>query len=299
MSGDFSLLRVAVIGLGPMGQNHARAVTDTAGARLAGVVDIDPRLVAKAAATYSSPVFADVHGLIGHIDAAVIAVPPEHHAAVAVPLLKAGIACLIEKPLTATPAQADELAAAAGSACIAVGHIERFNPAIAPVLALGLEPSGISHVTAVRLAPVGGRAVATDVVADMMVHDIDITVKLKGADVVAVQAEGDLPTRVSAVLRYADGTEAQLVADRAAAHRERSFKFRADGDAIEVDFLGRRASRNGHEFPITPQDALRTQLEDFLDAIQARREPRVSLADGRACMDLVWRVQAAVLERAP
>jgi predicted dehydrogenase len=281
-----------------MGQNHVRAVTDTPGATLAAIADVDADLAARSATTFSSTAFTDARELIGLIDAAVIAVPPEYHAAVAVPLLNAGIACLIEKPLAATPERACEIAVAAKSACVAVGHIERFNPAIAPVLALGLGPRDISGIAAARLAPVGGRAVATDVVADMMVHDIDIAVKLKGADVVSVRAEGNLPTRVRAVLRYADGTEAHLMADRAATHRERTFKIATRDDAIEVDFFHRRATRNGKNLPVTPQDALRAQMEDFLEAIRARRDPRVSLADGRACMDLVWRIQAAVMRGA-
>jgi predicted dehydrogenase len=295
MSGsDFSPLRVAVIGLGPMGQNHVRAIAETAGATLAAVVDIDEAVRAKTASAAGCPAYADLRALIGRIDAAIVAVPPEQHAAVAVPLLEAGIHCLIEKPLSTTPEDARAIGGAVGDAVVAVGHIERFNPALQAILAMNLVRRDVANVVATRRAPRGGRAVATDVVADMMVHDIDIVVALKGADVAVVTATGDPSKAVTAQLTFTDGSKARLTAERDAERRERTLTFTAGGEVIAVDFLERRARRDTHELPVTSYDALRTQLRDFLDAIRHRRSPRVTLADARAGMDLVWRIQAAL-----
>jgi predicted dehydrogenase len=299
--GGLSLLRLAVIGLGPMGQNHVRAIADTPGAKLAAVVDIDSRVAAATAATFACLAHGDSRAVIGEVDAAIIAVPPADHAGVAVPLLRAGIHCLIEKPLAPTPEQATAIAAAAGAAVagqgvVAVGHIERFNPALEPVLALNLMPTEIMRIDAVRTAPRGGRAVATDVVSDMMVHDLDVAVKLKGGDVTEVEAQGDPATAVDACLRYADGTHVRLRADRAAESRERTFRIETRAQAIEVDFLARRARCDGRDLPVTPHDALRAQLADFLEAARLSRAPRVTLDDARASLALVWRIHAALAQ---
>lgn len=290
--------RHAVIGLGPMGLNHVRAMGDIVGARLVAVVDLDAAKANDTARAFHCEAVRDIRELPGRIDTATVATPPEFHAAVALPLLRAGIPCLIEKPLAMTPADCSAIIAAARDAgvCVAVGHVERFNPAVEALLALGLAPASIRTMTAHRLAPAGGRHVAVDIVSDMMVHDLDVVLALKPDEVAGVSGVGETRTHAHAGLSFADGATASLQADRKADARTRTLVVETADGAYHLDFMARTLrylSGDGatvRDIPVVARDALRAEIADFLDAARSARAPRVDAAQALRAMRVAWRI---------
>lgn len=279
-----------------MGLHHVRTYADLPNAKLVAVVDIDRPRADETAKTFSCTALYDAAGLIGRVDAVSIATPPEFHAAVSLPLLNAGIACLIEKPLALNQADCQAIVAAAEklTATVAVGHIERFNPAAEVLLAQGLASTSIHSISVERLSPAAGRQMPVDVVSDMMIHDLDIVLTLKGADVVEVTASGVADSHATATLRFADGTTAKLVANRKADRRHRELKLRANDVDYVLDFMNRSVTRAGQKLAVREHDALRAEIGDFLQAVTAKTKPRVTLQQAFAAMRLVWRILNAM-----
>lgn len=181
-------MKVAVIGVGHLGKHHARILASLPGISLAGVVDIDAARAAEIAGEYGTSAFGsaqDIHGL----ELAVIAAPTESHAEIALPLIERGVHTLVEKPLTQTLAQADALIAAAKrfGTVLAVGHSERFNPAVQAARPYVSDPGFIEvH----RLGTQIGRSLDIDVVLDLMIHDLDLILSLVPSAVESVEAVG-------------------------------------------------------------------------------------------------------------
>ena len=163
--------RIAVVGVGHFGRNHARILSALSDARLVAVVDVDAERAAAVAAETGATPETDVRALDGQVDAVTLAVPTEVHHAVALPLLERGIAVLVEKPMARSVAEADELiaAAAASGAVLAVGHTERYNPAVVVARSLVRSPRFIEvH----RIGAFPARSLDIDVVFDVMIHDL-------------------------------------------------------------------------------------------------------------------------------
>ncbi len=289
-------LRIAVVGLGPMGQRHARTIAAHPHARLVMAVECDP---SRAKMEIGCPIVAASDDLVGQVDAAVLAVPTAAHAAVAVPLLKAGIHCLIEKPFVASPVEADRIreAAQAGGAVVRVGHIERFNPAIDALFVKA--PRDIRAISARRISGASARVTDIDVVMDLMVHDLDIVLALKPTPVQSVAAAGTRD-HATALITFADGALATVTASRIAPLRVRDLDVFADDTALHVDYVARTLGeyRRGSgdaatscEVPM--KDALTEQLSAFLKACAGAATP-VTADEARAVMDLAWRIQAAL-----
>ncbi|MCB2106756.1 MAG: Gfo/Idh/MocA family oxidoreductase [Rhodobacteraceae bacterium] len=290
-------LRVAVIGLGPMGQNHVRAWQRVPGALLTAVVDTHAERVATVMRETGCTSVATSDDLIGIVDAVSIATPADTHDQVAAPLLRAGVHCLIEKPLATTPDGCAAIAAAAeaGGAVAQVGHIERFNPAIAALQARLNAPLAACKITARRLNPASGRAIALDVVSDLMSHDIDIVLALKKAVPVTVSAERHGPESVTACLSFADGGSATLTADRDAQARVRDFVIETSVHRFSVDFAARTMSADDTMQVVDhSRDALTLQLTSFAEACRAHRTPDASVAAARDVMNVVWRIHKAL-----
>jgi predicted dehydrogenase len=281
-----------------MGLNHVRAVSRCSGVTLAAVYDIHPDRAAAVAGEYVCAAVADVAALARCVDAAIVATPPATHAEVAAALLRRGVHCLIEKPVATEGAACKAIAQAAhaGRAVVQVGHVERFNPAVA-ALAAARGAAPIADIAARRHNPPPGRAPGIDVVADLMIHDIDIVLMLKGADPVAVTAARGGPECVDAVLSFADGSSARLSADRAARDKARELTMNAGGHAYRVDYAAKAAWRDGLALAIPEHDALDAQLMAFAAAARGGANP-APLAAGQAALAVVERVRAA-LERPP
>ncbi|MGH9220278.1 MAG: Gfo/Idh/MocA family oxidoreductase, partial [Vicinamibacterales bacterium] len=165
-------MKAAVIGVGHLGKHHARILASMPGVSLAGVVDINRERAAQIATQYNTRVFGTVDE-IGQLDLAVIAVPTKSHAAIALPLIESGVHTLVEKPVAQTVVEADSLIAAARrrGVVLAVGHSERFNPAVAAARPHIKDPRFIEvH----RLGTSPERSLDIDVVLDLMIHDLDL-----------------------------------------------------------------------------------------------------------------------------
>ncbi|MGB8260848.1 MAG: Gfo/Idh/MocA family oxidoreductase [Terracidiphilus sp.] len=243
-------LRVAVAGAGAFGKNHLRVYRELeqagAGVTLAAVVEQDPVRAAEHAKAYGIPVFATVESLLAadlKLDAATVAVPTVHHHAVAGALLEAGLDLLVEKPLAATLAEADELVALAErkGRILQPGHLERFNPAV-----LAVEPQlrRPMFFEAHRLSLFTPRALDVDVVLDLMIHDLDIVLTFARSAVREVRAVG-LPVVSPKVdianvrVEFESGCVANFTASRVSTERVRKLRFFEPKQYVSIDYARR------------------------------------------------------------
>jgi predicted dehydrogenase len=280
-----------------MGLNHARCVTAHPRTQLAMAVEPDE---GRAKANIGCPVESTVVALIGQVDAAIIAVPTAMHAFVATPLLKAGISCLIEKPYVANAAEAEALMQTArdSEAVIRVGHIERFNPAVSVLLSR--PPRNIRSITARRLNAASARVTDVDVVLDLMVHDIDVVLNLKGDKVTKLTAEGDRDQAI-AKLTFDDGAVATIGASRKVTSVTRDLKVVGEKIEMTVDYQRRSLVevRNESEgvrartVDVPQHDPLTAQLSAFLAAREGK-QTGVTPGEATAVMQVAWRIQAAL-----
>jgi predicted dehydrogenase len=312
-SGTGGGVRVGVVGVGALGQHHARVYAALPGARLAGVYDIDPARAAEVVGRHGGRVFEHLRGLLDEVDAVSVAVPTVDHHRVARVLLEAGKDVLVEKPMTTTIAEAEDLirVAAERKAVLQVGHIERFNPAVDVLKATVSRPRFIEvH----RLGSFSPRSLDIDVVLDLMIHDLDIVLTLDGSEAVQVDAVGVpvLTARVDIAnvrLRFASGLIANLTASRVSAEKVRKFRVFSPRTYISVDFARREAQVYrltdgvaGPEIKVEQtaapdEEPLRRQLAAFVECASSRRSPVVSGADGLRALRLAHVILARIAEQ--
>src|SRR5262245_51285879 len=182
-------LRIAVIGVGYLGRHHARILASMSDVDLVAVVDTNRPRAEEIAAASRTRALTDYRDVLGAVDAITLAVPTETHATIAIPFLDAGVPVLVAKPMAATLADADAMIAASArtAAVLAVGHTERFNPAVVTARPLLTDPRFIEvH----RLGTFPERSLDIDVVFDLMIHDIDVLLSLVPSEVAAIEAVG-------------------------------------------------------------------------------------------------------------
>jgi predicted dehydrogenase len=302
-AGSGKPLRVAVIGVGHLGKHHARILSALDGASLVAVVDKLPARAAEIAAIYRTRALTDSRALLGDVDAVSVAVPTELHRDIALPFLERGIAVLVEKPMARSLAEADEMiaAASASGATLAVGHTERYNPAVAAVLPLVTSPRFIEvH----RLGVFPERSLDIDVVFDLMIHDLDVILSLVRSEVTSVEAVG-VPVLTprydiaNARLRFASGCIANVTASRISKDRVRKIRFFQPDAYLSIDYAaqevegwrlvkhdGARPSIEGGPIPVVRDEPLRLELADFVRATRERGSPAVDAAAGRRALEL-------------
>jgi predicted dehydrogenase len=301
-----------VVGVGALGQHHARVCADLPGATLAGIFDIDAARGAEVAGRHGSRAFAHLRELLPEADAFVVAVPTVDHHRVAAALLEAGKDVLVEKPMCSTVGEAQDLVRLAGErgAVLQVGHVERFNPATDVLRANAARPR---FVEVHRLGSFSPRSLDVDVVLDLMIHDLDIVLTLDGSEAVQVDAVGVpvLTPRVdiaNARLRFASGLIANLTASRVSAERVRKFRVFSPRTYISADF----AAREAHVYrladgPAGPEirsertaapdeEPLRRQIAAFASAVRDRSVPVVSGADGLRALRLAHLILARMAD---
>jgi len=297
-----SPLKLAVIGAGMMGRRHLSAAKSSPDIALVAAIDSDRARAEDAARDAGCAAESDTASLAGRIDAAVIAAPTAAHAAIAVPLLRAGVSCLVEKPLAASEAEIAQMIDAArdGKALLQVGHVERFNPAVETLLAAAVPAGAIRALAARRMSAASARVTDIDVVTDLMVHDLDVVLALKGVEIAAVQAAGNDDHAV-ALLRFPDGAVATLTASRLTATRIRDLDVADDDAFYHLDYIGRTVARTlkrdhmtSAQLAVPRTDALAAQLGDFVRCVRTKSKPRVSGEDAPAVMRTAWRIQAAL-----
>lgn len=296
MSNSNGVLKIAVVGLGPMGMHHVRAIKDLSGAVLTAVVDLVSTRAQETAQAFNCAALTRAEDLIGVADAVVIATPPEAHRDAAIPLMKAGIACLVEKPLAMSEQDCVEILSAAESAGVvaAVGHIERFNPATEALFAENLESGDIGSIRVKRFSPASGRQVPVDVVSDMMIHDLEILIALKGDNISSITARGQIEDWAHAQISFADGTTADVSTNRKADVRERVLSMETRRGIYDLDFMNRTLKRCGATgtqiIGVLEQDALRAEQRDFIKAIRTRTSPRVTPRSALRAMRVAWKI---------
>ena len=296
-------IRVAVIGVGHLGRHHARILSELPGARLTAVVDTIEERARAAAEPSGAEALTDYRALQNSVDAVTIAVPTELHREIAQPFLERGVPVLVEKPMARSLAEADDLLQAArrSNAIFAVGHTERYNPAIAAILPLVSRPRFIEvH----RLGAFPDRSLDIDVVFDLMIHDLDVILSLVQSPVSAIEAVGVpvLTTRydiANARLRFEDGCIANITASRISRERVRKIRFFQQDAYISIDYAaqevegyrlvrrdGARPDIQGGQLPVQREEPLKRELADFVGAVRDRRAPLVTGDDGRRALAL-------------
>jgi predicted dehydrogenase len=317
-----SRLRVAVFGAGAFGRNHLRVYREleTAGhpVILAAVVDADAGPAGRAAEDWRIPAYSSVDEFLAagpKIDVASICVPTSAHFAVASRLLEKGIDLLIEKPIAASIEEADELISAADRAgrILQVGHLERFNPAVTAVQPLLNSPM---FFEAHRLSVFTPRALDVDVVLDLMIHDLDIVLKLANSPVREVRAVG-LPILSKKVdianvrLEFESGCVANFTASRVSTELVRKLRFFQPHQYVSIDYARKDlliidVAADGKPMPslgftkppIEAGEPLRLEIEAFLESVRTRSTPRVSARDGREALALALKINAAIADHA-
>ena len=311
-SNERNKIRVAVVGAGDFGRNHARVYRELEGAELAGVVDTDAARAAQLAAEFSTEVLPSLESLAGRVDAASVAVPTVEHARVGCRLLELGVDVLVEKPIAASLAEADRLISTASRArrILQVGHLERYNPGLAAVVPIVNRPL---YFEVHRLGVFTPRSLDVDVVYDVMIHDLDILLALVDEPVTEIRATGipvltDKVDIAQARLDFASGAVANVTASRVSTERVRKLRFFQHHEYISVDFTRQDALRvrvkepgPQPKFDFTTlaaerEEPLRAELRAFLDAVRTRRTPLVDGPAGRRALELADRVMAGILE---
>jgi len=315
-----------VVGVGVFGRNHARVYKELElqgePVRLLGVVDPDTSRADAVAREFGCKAFGSVHQMLtthSEVQAASVATPTMYHLPVAGELMKAGVDVLIEKPLAATEAEAEELVAVAGKhkRIAQVGHLERFNPAVRATVPLLTKPMFFEvH----RLSVFTPRSLDVDVVLDLMIHDLDIVLAFAKSPVKEVRAVG-LPILSGKVdianvrLEFESGCIANFTASRVSTERVRKLRFFQPRQYVSLDY-GRQevlvftvASEDASEAtpsvnpqigvtkpPVASEEPLHAELKSFLQAVRERSTPVVPLEDGRRALALALQIVAAIRE---
>lgn len=316
-------LRLAVIGVGHLGKEHARILAGLPEVELVGVADVNADQARAVAARCGTHAYSDYWPLLNLVDAAVIVVPTVQHHAIAGEFLRRGIPLLVEKPLAATLEQAEalvELARAHGT-LLQVGHIERFNPAFVELEHRPLQPK---YVSCERLGPFTGRSTDIGVVLDLMIHDLDILLTLVKAPVQTVEAVGvsvfgGHEDVANARLTFANGCVANVTASRASPTPLRRMHVWAPEGYVALDFSKRHLTliQPSEDRPDPPAlallkeqlfgrhfqvleldrregDQLTCELQEFIRCLVTGAPPRVSGVDGRNALALATRILEAI-----
>lgn len=306
-------VRTAVIGVGYLGNFHAQKYAALEDADLVGVVDADAGRAAEVAAACGCRAFTDHCDLIGKVDAVSVVVPTQYHHQVALDFLRADIHVLIEKPITVTIEQADELITVADDRKLVfqVGHLERFNPVLMAAEEVLTAPLFIESV---RIAPFKPRGTDVNVVLDLMIHDIDIIqhlVKSKVSRIDAIGApvftgEEDI---ANARIAFENGCVANVTASRISLKSERKMRIFQQSAYLTLDFQNRKvlvAKRgDGELMPGIPNvqvqerelgqsDPLLSEIRSFLDAVRSGGKPQVSGRDGRMALETALKINKAL-----
>jgi predicted dehydrogenase len=325
-------LKCAVIGTGHLGKIHARLLKQVAGAELVAVVDPDPAARDKAASECDTVAVADYREICDGIDAAVVATPTRLHHSITKDLLKSGVHCLVEKPITQTVEEADELIDIANcqGLVLAVGHVERFNPAVAAAAPHVTAPK---YITATRAGTYTFRSTDVSIVLDLMIHDLDVVLSLVQSPLVDVAALGVAvfgphEDMAQARLTFANGCIADLVASRTSPQPARQMHVFCEAGFAGIDFATRTAtlvslspeiqSRQIDVHAISPEqrdeikenlfhtvlplteiepgeaNPLMDEQRDFVSAVQNGHAPRVCGQHARDALAAAARILASI-----
>jgi predicted dehydrogenase len=303
--------RAGVIGVGHLGQHHARLYASLPGAQLVGVLDQSPERAQVVADRHGARVFRTVDELLPHVDVVSVAVPTSGHYAVAKSCLQAGKHLLVEKPIAVMPGDAQELVELAKQrgCCLQVGHSERFNPVMALMRPHIKKPVFIEcH----RLSSFSERGTDVDVVLDLMIHDLDLVLSLNPGPVEEVRAAGVAVLSPSidiahARIQFRSGAVANLTSSRVSTNKMRRLRIFQRDNYLSIDFqtrqgmicrrsaeAGKRPTVEVEQFQGGDEEPLKLQLASFLHAVGTGARPVVSGEDGAAAVAVAHQVLQAI-----
>jgi predicted dehydrogenase len=303
-------LKIAVIGVGYLGRQHVRIYSETQSVQVLGVVDKNMATAQSVAREFNTQAYTDFSHLLGKVSAVSVAVPTTDHAAVCCELLNRGIDVLVEKPMASSIHEAESMIGAAlkHGRVLQVGHLERFNPAIAAARQIVNRPMFFEvH----RLGVFTSRSLDIDVVLDLMIHDLDIVLDFVQSPVKSVSAVG-LPILsnkidiANARIEFESGCVANLTASRVSTEKVRKLRFFQPNEYISVDYsrqdvvvLSVQQAAAGSVPVITPRrletqrvEPLRAEIESFLRSVQSRKPVEVTPESSKQALQLAhWVVQ--------
>jgi len=305
--------RAAVIGVGYLGRFHAQKYAQLPQCELVAVADSRAEVRERVASEVGASAVADYRELLGRVDAVSIATTTPAHFGIANDFLQAGAHVLVEKPITETVDEARALIASAARAqrVLQVGHLERFNPAIIAAESYFRAPRFIEcH----RLAPFRERGTDVNVVLDLMIHDIDLVQDIVGSPIESLDAVGspvfsDEIDIANARIRFSNGCVTNATASRVSMKTERKLRLFEDDAYLSIDLqqkiltvIRKRDTRSAPgQLPVSieeqnfePGDALKAEIESFLNSIRTGKPPVVSGDDGLRALETAMRITALV-----
>ncbi|MEW6586941.1 MAG: Gfo/Idh/MocA family oxidoreductase [Nitrospirota bacterium] len=303
-------VRAAVVGVGYLGQHHARIYSEMDDAELVGVVDIDREKADALAAKYGCRASYDYKDILGYVDALSVVTPTPCHFEIARDCLRAGKDVLVEKPITITVEEADELIEESDKkgCIIQVGHLERYNSAILAASELIKDPVFLESE---RLSPFLVRATDVDVTLDLMIHDIDIILSLIAVPVREIRAVGSnvLSGKIDvakAWLEFENGCMALATVSRLSPEKQRRLKIFQKDSYLSIDYQSsemKRYFRNGEGISVdvvSPEkkEPLKEELKDFIRCIQRRERPKVSAVEARNALKVVLEINKMIINSA-
>lgn len=309
-------IRVGVVGVGRLGQHHARIYAELPQTELVGVVDIDHQRATKIAKTYQTQALFDHRLLLDRVDAVSIAVPTTWHHPIARDFLTKGVHCLVEKPITATVQEARELVdlARKNDLVLQVGHVERFNAAIIRLREVVKDPVFIEvH----RLGPYDPRVQDVGVVLDLMIHDLDIILDVVKSPVRSLEAVGvaifsDKEDIANARIHFENGCIANLTASRITPKKTRKIRFFQEDTYISVDYVKPamdiyRKQAVPNPRPGSPpveivrkrvrlkdHEPLKAELEHFVQCVAKGVPPQISGEKARDALELAVEISELI-----
>ena len=321
-------INIGVIGTGPLGQHHVKHFLDLPEVNLVGIHDVNPKQMTSMEKQYGVKPFTSLSSLIQSCDALSLVTPTETHAEVAQACIASGKHVFIEKPITKNLREANLLVemAQAKNTLIQVGHIERLNPAIRALRPFPVAPK---FVEIQRLAPYTIRGTDVPVVLDLMIHDIDILLSIVSSPVKNIQATGvsiltDSVDIAHARIRFENGTVASMVSSRVAQDKVRKIKlFQKDlyatmdlllgltevyqisdseisaseaNQTAPFEYHGRKRLISYEKPPIIKADALRDELDNFIQSIQGKAKPIVDGNAGRDALEIALNIQEKIIQ---
>ena len=300
------LLKCGVIGVGYLGQHHARIYSELEGAVLAGVFESDADRAKEISERHQCPVFSTIEELAETCDAISVVVPTDKHHEVALPLLKKGCHLLIEKPICETVVQATEILAEANGAntLVQVGHIEHFNPVMSYLEEVVTNPK---YITAERLAPYQPRGTEVGVVLDLMIHDIGVVLQLVGSQPVDVRSVGvsvlsKTEDIANARIEFANGCVANLNVSRVSSKKVREIRLFQSTGYLSLDFMNQAGHHvavgleglSKNEVPIEKGEPLKLELASFVESVKNRKDPKVGGELGKTALDLAIQITSQI-----
>ncbi len=307
---DKETLNVGVIGVGHLGEHHARLFASFHDVNLVGVVDTDPVRGRAISEKYGTDYYSDMDELLPKIDAASIVVPTEYHYEVGTKLIQNGIDCLIEKPMVQTLEEAEKLFSLSREkgVLLQVGHIERFNTAFVAAQKYIKEPR---FIEVNRLGPFTERSVDISVVLDLMIHDIDIMLSLVDSPLVEVRTVGaavmtEFEDICNARFEFANGCVANLTASRVSPEARREIRVFQPENYVSLNYKDQKVKvwrlkdeAEGPDCeiytPAVPEgESLKRELLHFIHCIKEGREPVVGGSEGKDAIKVAFDVLDAL-----